>query len=138
MEVPMSEPDDVQSTIGVIDGLRERIAELEQKAAADREYMDKAEKRIAELEARSAKDFADWEEAAAKAEALLNKVIAELQAERAALRGRRCETCASGESQGDIIQLVICRAVGRFSATNTLVAPFTHSCSWWTAREETP
>ena len=86
-----TELDDVQTTIGVIDGLRERIAELEQKAAADREYMDKAEKRIAELEARSAKDFADWEEAAAKAEALLNKAIAELEAELAALRANRDE-----------------------------------------------
>jgi hypothetical protein len=61
-----------------------------------------------------------------------------LQAELAALKGRRCEGCASGESQGEIIQLVLCRAVGRFSATNTLVAPFTHSCSWWTAREAAP
>jgi len=85
---------------------------------------------IAALEA----ELAAMDKRRATAYGLLDSAEAEL----AALKGRRCGTCASGESQGDIIQLVLCRAVGRFSATNTLVAPFTHSCSWWTAREAAP
>jgi hypothetical protein len=60
--------------------------------------------------------------------------VALLRDELEALKGRRCETCANGESQGDIIQLVLCRAVERFSNTNTLVVPFTHSCTWWAER----
>ena len=93
--------------------------------------------RIAELEAELTLSRQQTEYANEALKAALDRDY-EAREELAALKGRRCETCASGESQGDIIQLVLCRAVGRFSATNTLVAPFTHSCSWWTAREATP
>jgi len=101
--------------------LLDRIAELEDEL----EHQTEARKHHAKLEREAVM-------AAGKAIKRAEQAAAEL----AALEGRRCETCASGESQGDIIQLVLCHAVERFSNTNTLVAPFTHSCSWWTARAE--
>jgi regulator of replication initiation timing len=57
------------------------------------------------------------------------------EAELAALKARRCETCAGGDQVDGILDLTLCQACKRFSTTNSLVVPNSHACSWWAERQ---
>ena len=111
----MSEHEDVLTTIGVIDGLRTRIAELEQ---SETELQDACDKQF--------KATVRQRERAEKAEAAMNKYKDEL----AALKARRCETCkdSSQTEHGDF-----CCEIG-LEMVDYEPFPDGFSCSEWETR----
>jgi len=67
----------------------------------------------------------------------LMKRAKKAEAELAALKGRRCETCLHWRGFTDIgLGVGDCEATKRFCITNQLHTPDTFSCSWWAARAE--
>ena len=116
----------------------ERIRELEAALNRSNEATTRAEAELQAAQWALAQWHAeeeDWvrdHETCMEVERLLRLRLEKAEAELAALKGRRCETCQNWRSFTDIgLGVGDCAAVKRFCITNQLHSMATFSCPYW-------